>query len=225
MRDPRVPIVVRITERSTLTAFPEGLRSDQVNVAIYNMLDRACTPEVMLEGTIELLAKAIHADYVRAQTAEGATAASNPSLADWNDLPELLRGSNRDQAADIGRKLRLVGCDLRRVSDLGSATSFVFTPEQTEMLAREEHARWMQERQAQGFRHGPVVDLERKEHPDLVPWSDLSEATRDKDRNAIAGIPMFLARAGFEIVREDDRGSVGPGRPARASDTMPVSQP
>jgi hypothetical protein len=201
MRDVGAPIIVRTTERSTLTTFPEGLESAQVNVHVFNLLDRACTPEVVLEGTVELLAKAIHEDYVRKQTTKGETARTNPSLSDWNDLPEVLKRSNRDQAADVGHKLDRIGCDLRRVADLGSAEPFAFTPDEVEFMARAEHERWMRERRAEGFTFGSVKDLAAKRHPDLVPWEDLTEETRQKDRDTVLGMPAFLARAGFAIDR------------------------
>ena len=47
---------------------------------------------------------------------------------------------------------------------------------------------------------GPGND-ERKIHPDLLPWDALSEADKDKDRNASASLPATLHDAGFQILR------------------------
>ncbi|MGD0247358.1 MAG: RyR domain-containing protein, partial [Streptosporangiaceae bacterium] len=74
-----------------------------------------------------------------------------------------------------------------------------FAPAELERLAEQEHERWMQERQAQGYVPGP--DRAARQHPDLVPWADLSESSRNKDRNAVHEIPSILRQAGFLIIR------------------------
>ncbi len=59
--------------------------------------------------------------------------------------------------------------------------------------------RWVEERTAGGFRHGPR--REGKLHPDLVDWSDLSEVAKDKDRAAVRNLPALLAAEGLYIWR------------------------
>ena len=44
-------------------------------------------------------------------------------------------------------------------------------------------------------------DPERRLHPLLVGWDELSEPDRDLDREPVREIPAMLARAGFRIVR------------------------
>jgi len=46
-----------------------------------------------------------------------------------------------------------------------------------------------------------VKNKEKKEHPCLVPWITLPEEERDKDRNTVMQIPLYLAKAGFQIYR------------------------
>jgi len=41
----------------------------------------------------------------------------------------------------------------------------------------------------------------RKTHPSLVPWSELSEEEKDKDRNPVRGLPEFLSKTRFQIYR------------------------
>jgi hypothetical protein len=43
------------------------------------------------------------------------------------------------------------------------------------------HARWMELKLRDGWRHGPVKDESTKEHPCLVPYSDLPPEQRAKD--------------------------------------------
>jgi hypothetical protein len=57
----------------------------------------------------------------------------------------------------------------------------------------------MQERQAHDYLPGP--DRAARQHPDLVPWTDLNENARNKDRNAVREIPSILQQAGFQIIR------------------------
>ncbi|KAA9156435.1 hypothetical protein FPZ12_027485 [Amycolatopsis acidicola] len=154
------------------------------------------------ERITDSLARAVHRRYLRDQQALGQTRATNPSLVNWDDLPETLREANRAQAGDIERKLELVGC--AAVPSLEEAP-FTFEPDEIERLAVIEHERWMKERQADGWRYGPVRDNERKLHPDLRPWSQLGEEERQKDRNVVLSLPTVLADAGYKIVRRGQR--------------------
>jgi voltage-gated potassium channel Kch len=216
LHDPRVPIVVRTTERSTLATFPEGLESSQVNVRIFRMLDRACTPEVILQGTNEVIAQAIHEEYLRTETTRGSTSATNPSMVPWRDLPESLRESSRDLAANTGAKLRAIGCDIVSLAAFDSSPFVEFTREEIERLAELEHERWSRERIAAGWTPAPAKDTDRKQTPYLVPYADLPEDIREHDRNMVRGIPTFLAKAGYAIVRSgvDTTAGVSPTSPA-----------
>ena len=44
----------------------------------------------------------------------------------------------------------------------------------------------------------PRIPLPRL-HPLLVPWEEISEEEREKDRDAIRAIPRMLARVGYEL--------------------------
>lgn len=63
-----------------------------------------CRTKVIHNGDNELLARAIHLNYVRHELATHREAAPTPSHLKWERLAENLRESNRDQADDIGRK-------------------------------------------------------------------------------------------------------------------------
>jgi hypothetical protein len=77
-----------------------------------------------------------------------------------------------------------------------------FTQDELDILAPLEHQRWWDERRRQGWTHGPVKDVAARRHPDMVPWSELSEAVRKKDVDNIRLIPTVLATyAGVAIVR------------------------
>lgn len=154
------------------------------------------------ERITDSLARAMHRRYLRDQRALGQRAEDNPSLVDWDELPDTLRDANRASASDIERKLALVGC--RMVPSL-EAVPFAFEPDEVERLAVAEHERWAAERAADGWRPGPKRDNVRKVHPDLRPWHELGEAERQKDRNVVLALPELLADAGYRIVRHRPR--------------------
>jgi hypothetical protein len=162
--------------------------------------------EVVLGGTHELVARAIHDDYVRARTGLGETPADNPSLAAWEALPEALRDSNRRQADHIHAKLEALGCGLAPLTDWDAET-FAFTPDEIERLSQMEHARWMDDARLAGWRHATgAKDPVHKTHPSLVPWESLPESEKDKDRQAVRSLPHLMALAGLQIYRRQGTG-------------------
>jgi hypothetical protein len=134
---------------------------------------------------------------VHRRIAQGAPE-GDPAVVPWEQLPETLRESNRDQAADIGRKLDVVGYELRPAGDWGTP-SMKFTEAEVESLAMLEHDRWQEDRLRGGWRFGPERDPDKKTTPYLVAWDELTEEVRDLDRDAVRALPVFLARAGFAI--------------------------
>ncbi len=47
--------------------------------------------------------------------------------------------------------------------------------------ASRQHEIWTAQKLADGWRHGPVKDAERREHPSLVPYGQLTEVEKRKD--------------------------------------------
>ncbi len=170
-------------------------------LTVFPLLEHVGRVEVVLGGTHELVARAIHDDYVRARSAHGETLADNPSLAAWEALPERLRDANRRQADHIHAKLEAIGCGLAPLTDW-DAEAFAFTPDEIERLSQLEHARWMDDARRAGWRHAPgAKDLARKTHPSLVPWAALPDGEKEKDRQAVRSLPRLVALAGLEIYR------------------------
>ncbi|MEP6993169.1 MAG: RyR domain-containing protein [Acidobacteriota bacterium] len=54
----------------------------------------------------------------------------------------------------------------------------------TELLASNTHQNWARQRMADGWRHGPKRDDEKKEHPSLVGWSETSRSACSRRRPA-----------------------------------------
>jgi hypothetical protein len=197
---PQVTTVVLTTERSGLATLMSGITAESSSIVLFDVLERASRPDVVLNGTIERLARAIHGAYVRDQRAAGHTPADNPSLRDWDELPESTKESNRTQAADVGTTLAAVGCRIQSWTDW-TGGGVTFTAGEVERMAVLEHERWSRERRAEGWTVGPTRDHERKVTPYLVAWDELPEDVKDYNRNAVRALPELLTFAGFEIVR------------------------
>jgi hypothetical protein len=198
----QVPIVVRTTQESGVASILAGRDGGQTSggLEVFGLLDLVCKPDVLLGGQNEVLAQAIHGRYVRCAYGKGETPQSNPSMLEWDLLPESLRESNRDQAADIRRKLRAVGCDIEPLTDW-DAPPPEWSATELELLARMEHDRWATERRGGGWKVGPKKNEVRKETPYLVPYDELPDEIRESDRASVRGIPTFLAEVDFAVVR------------------------
>lgn len=69
----------------------------------------------------------------------------------------------------------------------------------TELLAKNTHELWAQQRLADGWKYGEKRDDIKKEHPCLVPYEDLPESEKEYDRRtALGAIKTFLA-LGYRI--------------------------
>lgn len=73
----------------------------------------------------------------------------------WEDAPEWQKNS------------ALVGVDMHLAKPDA-------TPEQS-------HESWLAQKLAEGWKHGPVKDAEKKEHPCCVPYADLPAEQKAKD--------------------------------------------
>jgi hypothetical protein len=69
-----------------------------------------------------------------------------------------------------------------------------------EFLAENTHDLWAKQRISEGWIYGPTRNDARKEHPDLVPYNQLSETEKAYDRNtAIQALKAIVAR-GYRIL-------------------------
>jgi len=198
-----VPIVVRMIHDAglaTLLPIEEDKHRSLATVHAFGLLDCTCTPDLILRGTYEILARAIHEEYVRHEREKGHTPETNPSMVPWDELPESLKESNRKQAEGIRSKLEAIGCDIAITTDW-SPQLVEFSPEEVELMAEMEHDRWVRDRLAAGWRYDRIKNLERKTSPYLVPWDQLSEEVKDMDRNTVRAIPALLVKVRFQVYR------------------------
>ena len=153
-------------------------------------------------GTHELVARAIHEEYIEQEKKTGAPPESNPSLRPWDELPHRLKESNLRQVEDIWKTLHMIHCTIG-LSTSGREPLFTFTDREAEFLAEKEHEQWVKERLKKGWIYGRNRDDHRKIHDCVIPWEQLPDAQRQKDRNAVRALPPILAKVNLKIVRLD----------------------
>ena len=156
-------------------------------------VERARIVELVCNGAVEPIARAIHARWVDEQIGAGKSAPP------WEELDESRKESSRDQARDIPIKLGMLGYDIAPLRDR-DARHFTFTHEEVERLAGAEHVRWMHERIADGWTAGDK-DVTRKTTPYLVPFEELPAEIAEFDRMYVREIPRLLAGVGLQVVR------------------------
>ncbi|MGL4543389.1 MAG: RyR domain-containing protein, partial [Polymorphobacter sp.] len=154
----------------------------------------------LFESDPDALPRQFHESYRRG--APEHAAANMP----WEDLREEHRESNRRLVMHLPAKLASSGFDLRLWIDaqaapgnfdpggknLSSVPSFAADPVLLERLAELEHERWMMERRLGGWQPGDKRDNVRRIHPDLRPYADLSEHSKQFDREIIIAAAAAL---------------------------------
>ena len=158
-------------------------------IQAFGIEQRLCDLNV-LEGRLELVARAIHAGYSDSRAAllpGDSETLSNAALSEWRTLPETFRESNRRAADHIPAKLASAGCLAPPGTLLRAPASFRLCRHENDLerLARLEHDSWMAGRYLDGWRYTPRRDDRRKHHPNLVAYAELDEPTRDFDRGQI----------------------------------------
>lgn len=155
--------------------------------------------EMILEqSTVERLKRAIFENYKEHRLRDGEPV----EFESFDEQPEDYRISCVEQARSYCDKVRMLGyevvdvreCDeTRRVSSLSD--------DEIEFLAREEHHRWMEERKRAGWIYGPEKDVERKLHPCLVGWDELSDDVREYDRAPVREMLSLMESVGLAVTR------------------------
>ncbi|MDX6583548.1 MAG: hypothetical protein QOI10_2732 [Solirubrobacterales bacterium] len=196
-------IVLAINDRRLGAALIAGADGGTGAIRLFGILELVLSPRFLVDGLRETLARAMHDSYERSQLATGET--ELPYVKPWAALEDDAKSSNRDFAADIPRKLTAVGCMVvpAALPDVERSTRIFeqHVGDRLEELAEAEHERWMAERIRSGWSYAAERDNAAKLHDCLVPYEQLSEADKEKDRVTIRELPEMLAKAGFAIER------------------------
>jgi voltage-gated potassium channel Kch len=200
--DGEVPIIVRTVHSKGFAHFFNNmcntLAEEFRNVHVFPLVSCSCCIDSLTDGINEMVAQAIHENYIIQNAKNGIRPSSDPAMQPWYKLHPEYKESNRDQAAHMKEKLERIGYTLISQTDW-SEPLFQFTSEQVEQLAIAEHDRWMTERISRGWKSG-LRDPAKKTSPYLVSWEELEEPIRDYDRNFIRSYPVILSLVDLKIV-------------------------
>lgn len=75
----------------------------------------------------------------------------------------------------------------------------------SEMLARNTHEIWAQQRLADGWHYGKRRDDVRKEHPCIVPYEELPESEKVYDRETAMGALKAIVELGYQVKKASRR--------------------
>ena len=186
-RSQPLPIYTWLPEQSALHSTLESLQEHDASMCSVRPFG-SCAEYASLDGLIdhdiELLAEKLHQDY-QANYCSDRTG----SCADWKNLPDSFRQSNRSAA--IHGMIKLVVADT-----LGhKLTTSELDDDLVEVLSEMEHNRWMAERLLSGWRYGEMRNDALQERPSIQPWSTLPEEEREKDRSQVRTVMRIIKNA------------------------------
>jgi serine phosphatase RsbU (regulator of sigma subunit)/predicted CoA-binding protein len=124
--------------------------------------------------------------------------AKNQYTGSFEDLPEDIRSSNLDNAYHIPTKLLAIGYKIRPVRKGFESSALHLSEEEVETMARVEHIRWCWDKILNGWFYGDVRDSRKKTHPSIIPYEDLDESEKEKDRELVRLIPALLKDIDYE---------------------------
>ena len=75
--------------------------------------------------------------------------------------------------------------------------------EQWEIVAKNTHEVWSKGRMDEGWTYGSELNYEKKTHPSLIPYEELSEAEKDYDRRTSMETLKVILSMGYKITKEE----------------------
>lgn len=73
-----------------------------------------------------------------------------------------------------------------------------------EAIAENAHEVWADQRQEEGWTYGPERNDQKKQHPDMVPYSMLPESEKEYDRRMAFDTIKLMKKLGYDIVKHSD---------------------
>ena len=170
-------------------------------IEYFECLDETICIDVIVNEALDAMARTLHNAYIDTQLGNGVDVRSNASLVPWSALPAHKKKANQHAAAHMDVKLRIANCVACSIDSSEAEAPFPPDDLMMELLAHLEHRRWMADKYLAGYSYGEVRDEDRMLHPDLVPWQELTEEDKEKDRANIRQIPLLLKIQGQKVCR------------------------
>ena len=149
----------------------------------------------------EPMAEAYHEFYRELGTREGWKSEFDMP---YRDLPEFMKDDNRAAARRISEVVGLVGLYIVPIGQAPPGSSEADTrqaiEQNLELLAEGEHDGWVESRQRNGWEKGEPRNTDRRIHNRLVPYDQLPESEKQKDREAVKHYMEIVATAKYQIV-------------------------
>lgn len=130
------------------------------------------------------------------------------SNVEFGRLQPDVQGQNFQQVRWMASRLAEHGYVLRPAGEAAPSRRVLRIPDDlATSLARREHDRWLRNKLANGYSHGPDKDPIARTHPFLLAWDDLPDPApgeldvREKDRNPIIRFPDIALAAGLWVLR------------------------
>jgi voltage-gated potassium channel Kch len=188
---PGAPVRRLVEQNSTLknriSFLPAGVITGGYEAIISDTLDR--TARHIHDKWLEETRWQIDAARTRGDEAAARQHEAKATFRPWEELTEEQKGASRSQADHIPFKIRAAGLDPSTVTP---AIWSRLSDADVETLSRMEHARWSAYLWMTGWKYAPQRDDSRKLHPNLVPYDQLDEPTKDYDRAAIRHLGLYL---------------------------------
>jgi hypothetical protein len=139
-------------------------------------------------GRWERLARMIHETYIAAYPDP-----SDDARQPWAELSSFYKESNMRQVMSVVGTAVTLG----RRWESGPADPTPVTDEMLDAMARSDHESWFHFMRSNGWRWGSSRDRRRLRHPDLLPWEDLAEESREKTRKGVGDVLAQLGALGY----------------------------
>ena len=165
------------------------------------------TPE--MEAVVDKTARAIHEDWRSNRAKEGITVEENPLMRPWEELSDGEKADTLNTARETVKAIAVIGGIRGR--DLDDNEMFSVLQNSLDVNT---HEIWAANKIAGGTIYGTErVKKDGKDvsHPDLLPYDQLSEATKEYDRR-IDGIILTTVR--------DERLEIAAQLPEKKTETM-----
>lgn len=116
---------------------------------------------------------------------------------DFDELPDTIKLSNIDNAYHIPTKLLAIGYGIKERERNEDVPLLYLSDDNVETMSMVEHDRWSWEKRLNGFSYAPKRDDNLKKHDCLIPYDELTELEKEKDRILVRMIPSLLQDIGF----------------------------
>lgn len=155
----------------------------------------------LVDESIDEMAKTIHMNYLRSLTSKDQLSEAIDTHREWEILRDEAKDRNRYPADHMLSKVRAMNCELSDASHTQEAFD-VKKYRYFEELSEAEHNRWCAYMYYKGWRQGVPRDNDLKIHPDLIPYDQLDDTAKQKDRENILQIQDLFALKNQKLIEK-----------------------